>query len=541
MPRSSRLSALMFGLFIAALACGQATVPSGDTLSGTATALPTPNASVATSPSSDADTPILIGTEYVIIEIPRRVAPLADMLAPLGLTAAKPLPENFTWGRMQRSPDAAIDFTRLDEFVKQFQSRDIDGLVLGLRSLSDWASKDVQVPGFLFPLRGGIKEEYLDEYQAWITAVVERYDADGVSDMPGLQAPLRYYEIGVEFSSYEPEPVDEYLNILQISYEAAHAAYPDVLIAHVPFLTTPALNEIVESSQYPAIFDSLEDQTHSLADIRAVLDHPEWFDVLNIHSLGHPYEIEAIVAWLTYETGTRGYAKPIMISDTGSTPFIAWGPATECDRPANQMGRLVPPATEADRCRLADYFTDLVNGDVSIVQWTREFIAQDTVKRVVVAAEQDIVLIDTAFTEDLLLLRLPIAQAGAGTAAWAGLVDFDLKQYRPVYFALQQLIDKLGSYDRFTRIPFDDDGLRLYEIDEDGRKSWIAWYDPATMVLPGDAVPQATLQFDFEAPSVTIENLALAQSGAASLTAQATGGLITITLGPSPVFISPTN
>jgi hypothetical protein len=541
MPRSSRLSALMLGLFIAALACGQATVPSEPPPSVTATAIPTPNASIATSPSSDADTPILIGTEYVIIEIPRRVTPLADMLAPLGLTAAKPLPENFAWGKMQSSPDAAIDFTRLDEFVKQFQARGIDVLVLGLRSLSDWASKDVQVPGFLFPLRGGIKEEYMDEYQAWIIAVVERYDADGIGDMPGLRAPLRYYEIGVEFSSYEPEPVHEYLDILRISYEAAHAAYPDVLIAHAPFLTTPALNETVEPSQYPAIFDSLEDQTHSLADIRAVLDHPEWFDVLNIHSLGHPHEIEAIVAWLNFETGQRGYEKPIMISDTGSTPFIAWGPATVCDRPANQMGRLVPPATEADRCRLADYFTDLVNGDASTVQWTREFIAQDTVKRVVVAAEQDIVLIDTAFTEDLLLLKLPIAQAGAGTAAWAGLVDFDLKQYRPVYFALQQLIDNLGSYDRITRIHFDDDGLRLYEIEKQGRKSWIAWYDPALLVLPGDAPPQATLQFDFGVPSVTIDNLAIAQGIAEALTSQAAGGLITITVGPSPVFISPTN
>ncbi|MCL5428222.1 MAG: hypothetical protein M1347_00255 [Chloroflexi bacterium] len=538
--RSGLLSRLPVLLILIGLACGQATMVS-PVASGAPQLVPTAIPNTAADEPEAADTvPILIGTEYVIIETPLRVKPLANMLAPLGLTAVKPLPENFSWGKMQSSPEASIDFTRLDTFVKEFQAIGVDTLVLGLRSLSNWASKDIQVQGNFFPLKGGIKEGYLDEYEDWITAVVERYDADGVEDMPGLRYPIRYYEIGVEFSSYEPEPVEEYLDILEVSYRAAHAAYPDVLIAHVAFLTTPALFGPLESGEYEAAFTQLQDKTHSLADMRAILDRPDLFDVLNIHSLGHPYEIEAIVAWLNYETNARGYQKPIIISDTGSTPFIAWGAATACGKPANQMGRLVPPATEADRCRLADYFTRLVNGDADTLHWTQEFIAQDTVKRVVVAADQGIVLIDTAFTEDLLLLKLGIAQAGAGTAAWAGLVDFDRNEYRPVYYALQQLIDSLGDYEHISRIEVGyEDGIRVYEVEKAGQRLWIAWYDPGTLVLPGDSIPQVSAQWTVGAAQVRVDNLAIHSSGPESQTIQTGDGLITITLTPSPVFIFP--
>ena len=543
LDRHNSLLILLISLLIAALACGQAASTQGSAQSPTTIAAATGSAQPAPADSAGSEpalagNPILIGTEYIIIEAPWRVAQLADLLEPLGLTAAKPLPENFAWGKMQSSPEADLDFTNLDNFVNQFQSQGIETLVLGLRSLNDWASKDVRVEGALFPLKGGIKEEYLDEYEAWVTAIVERYDGDGVSDLPGLKAPIRYYEVGVEFSSYEPEPVEEYLQILELSYRAAHAAYPDVLIAHVAFLATPALFETLAPSEYESAFALLEDQTHPLGDMRAVLDRPDLFDVLNIHSLGHPYEIEAIVAWLNYETGQRGYQKPVMISDTGSTPFIAWGPATICDRPQNQMGRLVLPATEADRCRLADYFTRLVGADIATLQWTREFIAKDTVKRVVVAAEQGVVLINTAFTEDLLLLKLGLAQAGAGTAAWAGLVDFDKKELRPVFYALQQLIAEMDSYTRISRVLFEDPGVRLYELEKEGQPAWIAWYDPGKLYLPDDSLPQTTLQFDFGAAKVTVSEIAIAAGGAVSQVIEAVDGVVSITLGYSPVFIS---
>ena len=37
-----------------------------------------------------------------------------------------------------------------------------------------------------------------ESYALWLGAVVERYDGDGIDDMPGLQYPIRHWEIGNE-------------------------------------------------------------------------------------------------------------------------------------------------------------------------------------------------------------------------------------------------------------------------------------------------------------------------------------------------------
>jgi hypothetical protein len=64
--------------------------------------------------------------------------------------------------------------------------------------------------------------------------------------------------------------------------------------------------------------------------------------------------------------------------------------------------------------------SELLAGDENTLRWTQAFAAEDVVKKVVVSADQGIVLINTAFTEDLSWLKLPLFQAGAGTSAWAG-------------------------------------------------------------------------------------------------------------------------
>lgn len=512
------------------LACGQVTPA----------VVPMDTRSASPTPQSQADTlsTIFIGTEYITIENAGRVSFLAQTLAPVGFTSAKPLPENFAWGKMQPSPDAEIDFRQLDHFVGEFQTAGFTELILALKPNSSWASNTYPGKGIL-PLQGGIKPEYLDDYENWVFSVVERYDADGIDDMPGLLYPIRFYEVGTEFSSYEPEPVEEYLAILGRAAAAAHRADDHVLVAHAAFLTTLAFANDPTPADYESEFEGMADQTHNLADMRQVLDHPELFDVLNIHALGDPYEIEAMVTWLDYEMAQRGYQKRIIISDTATTPFISWGPATTCDKPIGQMGKVIPPATEADRCRLADYFTKLVNGDEPTLRWTQAIAAQDMVKKVVISAEQGIMFIDTAFAEDLYWLKLPIAQAGAGASAWAGQVDVERREYRPSYYALQQLIHHLDGYSSVTRIVYDNEGIRVYAINRPDQRLWIAWYDPDNLILPEDPLPQIATQLDVGLPTVIVETL-ITQFGQtlpvqAILTTQ--GGVASLTLTPTPIFI----
>jgi hypothetical protein len=524
--RSFRTLAALLAAALVALACGPGA------------SQPDSGAQPTLAPATAEGGPILIGTEYITIENPARVGTMAEALAPLGLTMAKPLPENLTWGKMQPGPEAAINFSLLDNFVDEFQAIGVQNLLLALKSNNEWASNSYPRPGLL-PLTGGVQAAHLESYAVWISAVVERYDGDGADDMPGLRYPVRYYEIGVEFSSYEPEPVADYLQLLELAYDAAHAAYPEVQVAHVAFLTSKALTG-TNSTDYEARFEHLIDDTHSLAEMRQILDHPQWFDLVNFHAVG-ANEVEPIVGWLRYEMERRGYRKPIIISDTVPMPLVGWGAATSCERPANQLGAVLPPATEADRCRLADYFTALVNGDEAALRWTQAFTAIDLARTVIIAAEQDLLLVNTAYTEDLPLLTLPVFQAAAGTGAWAGLLQLQPREYRAGYYALQQVIGQLGAYNEIRRIPQDDPAVYLYEVQTGTEHSWIAWYDPGSLALPGDPAPSVTIELQAELPQVTVEALitAFGQQQPEHIQLATDAGAATLTLSPTPIFIYP--
>lgn len=455
-------------------------------------------------PTPSADE-IIVGVEYVLIDNPGMIQQQASLLGTVGFHAAKPIAEAFSWGTMQRSADDPIDFTKLDNYIIEFQQAGFAETVLALKSHSTWASVD-HVP--LKSMNAAPKPEFRDDYAAWVGAIVERYDGDGISDMEGLIYPIRHYEIGSEFSSYEPEPVDDYLEMLEIAYNTAHQAYEDVIVAHAAFLV---LDFLIGDPDFETLDDDLNVDRygpHRFSDIRAVLDHPELFDVLNIHALAHPGEIEQMVRWLDWETSQRGYEKPIIISDTSINPFISFGSAIVCDRPPNLMGLMVYPATEDDRCRLADYFNRVLDGDPATVGWLRAFAAADMVKKVVIGAEQNIALIDTAFTTDLPILDSRLGQAGAGNAGWGGMIEIATGTRYPSFYALGQLLSRIDGYDSVRRVATGGlEGTRVYEFVVDGQPMWVGWYDPPYLVLQDDPPVETKVTIQTGAADVIVEHM----------------------------------
>ena len=161
---------------------------------------------------------IVIGLEYAVLDNPRLVAGMAEAFAETGMPGMKHYVEVVQWGNMQKGPDAPIDFTKMDLFVREYQKNGFTELTMSLKPHSRWASVDVKL---FSSTNGSPKPEYRGLFQDWVYAVVERYDGDGVDDMPGLRWPVRWIEIGNEFSSSQPEPVEEYLVTLRLAYEAA--------------------------------------------------------------------------------------------------------------------------------------------------------------------------------------------------------------------------------------------------------------------------------------------------------------------------------
>jgi hypothetical protein len=472
---------------------------------------------------------ITIGAEYAF---PGQETAFKDS----GISGIKFYPENYTsWGKMQSAANKPIDFTQTDDMVKRYQNNGMTNITMGLRYDASWAKQSNGIP----------KPEYMVAYENWLTKTVERYDGDGKDDMPGLRAAINTYEIGVEFSSYAPASGTDYEPFLARSYTIAHNAYPDVKIAHAAFLTMNVFKDDPASTDYAKAFNSTRlagSGMKSYADITAILDHPEAFDVLNLHALTDPTEIDRMVRWANYEMQRRNYSKPIIISDTSTNPFIAFGPATTCTGAIK--GVIIYPAVEADRCNLAKYFTNLVNNDATAIAFVRQFSAEDVSKKIIVAAANNVTRIDAAFTEDIAILK-KAASAGAGNAAWGGLLDNNanfLTNVRtvnaklPGFYALGQTQSKLKQYDSIKRVTTSDNKVRIYEVKNGSATSWIAWYEPGKVYLPGDVIPSVTIALPNVTGTVNLEYL-ITKIGATTPDKQ-TGDAAKLTLTPTPVFIT---
>lgn len=492
-------------------------------------------------PPRSAGTGLVVGLEYALLDNDRLVKAMASALAETGLTGMKHYVESVQWDAMQASATAPIDFTKLDWFVREYQTRGFTELTVSLKPHSAWGSKQV---GRLRSTNAAPRPEYREHFKRWIAAVVERYDGDGGADMPGLRWPVRYVEIGNEFSSYEPEPVAEYLDLLKLAHDAAHAASSTVLIGHAAFLTTPVNLNVGDSKEYDAVWKSTKrsDLSHDLADMRQILDHPELFEFINLHNLGDPYEIEHQVRWLNFETGRRNYVKPILISDTFPTSYAGWGAATTCK--GFGLAILVPPATEADRCRLAAYFTKLVNKDAVTLAWTRAFVAADQVQRTIIAAEQGIKVINLSFTTDLPFLTSPALRAGAGISAWGGAVQANgfggtvVARY-PLFHAIRQMMGYLNGYRTISRVAMPDRQARVYRIDGAGPTVWVAWRDPKGVLLPEDGTPSLDVVLPFSSARATVEPVitAAGKVSARPIVVNAVNGQLRLSLNHTPVYI----
>lgn len=478
---------------------------------------------------------IIIGVEYAMPGV-------AKTFAELGVPAFKGYPDELPWGKMQPTKEARIDFNFLDRLVKEYQDAGFRHATIVLKAKSPWASRDNA-------RNYAPKPEHWGDFEKWVKAVVERYDHDGKDDMPGLKYPIRYYELGSEFSTFEPTPTPDYLETLERAHKAAHSAYDRVVFMHAAFLTTSVFKDHPAPDKVDAAFAELEKRTNkrilfkSLGDIRAVLDKHKFFDAVNFRALGDAYEIEDTAAWLRWEMKQRKIDKPLIITDTMPSPLIAWGPATIPKGLPALMGIVLPPATENDRPRVAEFFKKLVAKDSDTLAWTHSFVAWEMVKKVVVAAEQKIELINTSFMEDLELFKG--FGAGVGVSAWGGMADCkinilsqqrEIKGIRPSFYAVGQLQKHIKGYTSVTRETAEPN-VRLYRFEKPNATVWIAWVEPG-LLLPGDPVPSKMLSLK-STQAVAFEWLIVKQGQKIPDREQREpkNGVVTIPVSVAPVFM----
>jgi hypothetical protein len=169
---------------------------------------------------------------------------------------ARPHTGPFVWGDIQETAEDSFDYSRTDALVLDLSRKKI-GILATLWPFAEWdqtmrddaqeclvSGEDEFLPNEKEDSVGlsqyRCNPQDWSAYQNWVQNVVERYDGDGIQDMPGLKYPVKYWEAMNEPDLEGSETLDffvgnaaDYRDLLARTYSAVKAADPsaNVLIA----------------------------------------------------------------------------------------------------------------------------------------------------------------------------------------------------------------------------------------------------------------------------------------------------------------------
>ena len=203
----------------------------------------------------------------------------------LGGGWARPHPGPFAWDYIE-SEKGRFDFNFTDRFVKSAQENNI--AILGtIWPFAEWdqktchgkevmiTEKDVFYPKHRFrgiPVSRGMPCN-IEDYKNFLTKLIERYDGDGIDDMPGLKMPVRYWEVlnepemQEEFLTFFKGTYEDYVEILKISYKTIKSACKECLVVQ---------GGAAGSQKTKIFWDKVLD-----------LGGGDYFDIANVHFINH--------------------------------------------------------------------------------------------------------------------------------------------------------------------------------------------------------------------------------------------------------------
>lgn len=180
------------------------------------------------------------------------------------------------------------------------------------------------------------------KYIAFVKATVERYDGDGVDDMPGLTNPIKYWQVGNEPNIAK----SGFADLQRITYTAIKEACPDciVLIGGVPGM--PPVDQYITNfnQRYKPILDALAGKYVDVMDFHwygnATGDYRGAKDVYNhIRSVLNADGFSSIPFWITEMGAYSGDPVAVPISD----PTIDYPFQTERQQALDYLKRFVYP------------------------------------------------------------------------------------------------------------------------------------------------------------------------------------------------------
>ncbi|MFQ5427454.1 MAG: beta-galactosidase [Thermodesulfobacteriota bacterium] len=236
-----------------------------------------------------------------------------------------------TWDSIEPQK-GTYNFTTTDQAILKHQEGNVRSIVATMRDINMWGGNLVAQTGYdpKDPLtaNSGFPSD-IEAWKAFINAVVERYDGDGVNDMPGLVFPVKYWQIEGEWQWQWKDTTENYLNFLDISYQEIKKADPTatVIAGAVTGATAFAVGEGFDPGGYferddgtgGSILVSQSQLVNSpiyqknLRKANNLLKYGQnSFDILDIHLYSSTAStITPAMNWLKSTMATYGYVKPV--------------------------------------------------------------------------------------------------------------------------------------------------------------------------------------------------------------------------------------
>lgn len=450
---------------------------------------------------------------------------LAQVYADMGARWAKvPL---VAWGRIEdNAPNGGVHKYRwgpLDKLVKEYQDAGFH-LQMVLKAANPWASDTSRTEGG-FKGRGKSsvsappKPEHRVNYHAWVAAIVERYDADGHHDMPGIKYPVLYWEIESEaqHEGYWRGSAQEYGEVLKLAHDAAKEACPESrIILSGMNLADLFYGEPTERELEKRMASLPEFHRKGVEFVQYTMSLVDYFDVIELHYNRSYKTISHEVAWIRRKLAEHGADKVIWAGDAISTRWLF---PKEVDEPKPYDDDTI--------------FADLTQGreNSEAGRWFRAEQSRVSVKRIVAGADAGLERVILLLTQDW---PAPKGELMDYYKNWmvAGLID-ERKNPRPVYYAVQRTITLMNDFTHVERVANAGDGVRLFRFEFSDRPPvFVAWAD--------EPVNQAVIKLPYE--KATVETIITAEGERAQSRRYTVGDLnLRVDLDETPRFIFATN
>lgn len=475
------------------------------------------------------------------------------------------------WLGMQAQRGAAIDFRSSDALV-QLAQRHGFSIAWNLRINATWASAgntDCYDHGAETNCAPDAAHEQ-DLYD-YVRAVAERYDGDGVADMPGLLLPVRFYVMTgeIEFAGATPPPqpgfgdaarnhfwsdsIADLLRTHRIVYRAIHDAdpsgrtrlvgsggvlwdlysdFPDYPQVEGPTVAARLTGQNDNHAPYVQSFARLKQMLSSFGDDGDGLEcdlvgwhpHMSWRDIPQSFALIHTY----------------AGAKPIYVDDMWTNLFLS----ASSSNPGNTLFTDGGVAVTGDfpNPLVATYgaLRSGVGAGGAVRDWYLERTGRNLVKAFAAAFGEGAEHASFSGNADFAIDR------AFGLTGWLNLLGTAGEGFapHPAWYDYRLLVAKLHDFTGASAVPVSTDPrTRVYRFDRPRGPLFVAWSEtggPPPGLDYGIATGE-TVALDVGAPHVLATHLVRdathTEPSTESLATAA--GRLTLALGHEPVLLEP--